>query len=438
MSVKEAALQTQVAGLQTQLSSKMKRQELAVRTLAMNAKQESGIAAERKRQLLATQEQLLGAKKTTNEVKLVNRALAKRVQRASGVLARAMGQTKSKGMTTKLTRRGIFTVHARQMAREMVGAELVKFLGHYRELTEVIEYGKTHEGLTNIEKNLRDGLDDVSTLTELCAMVLYQQVISHPYLRVVRGPGAEATDALDLGPLHDNVRKHIEEVIANPELIVSSDISHLTASLDGQEWEDPAAIQAIVKLMPTLPHLKDIVVAFFRGALATFIRFSSEFAPGGLIDEASASERQAAWMPATNDANEGGLGQMRNNTQDFMDALFEWPDHLYIMRLARKQDASGLERKRKVELAEFRVRLSKLRKNKELAKRQKELEDLRVLVKVRLVSTIARIYCTERGLAYTVKLLHQQLDAFRLRKVPDIKPNSTYKLKADKQAALEC
>ncbi|KAJ7911715.1 hypothetical protein B0H13DRAFT_1875549 [Mycena leptocephala] len=185
----------------------------------------------------------------------------------------------------------------------------------------------------------------------------------------------------------------------------------------------------------------------------------AEFAPGGLIDEASASERQLAWMPATNDANEGSLGQLRvimrnhptltlhqfnamvmynqNNTQDFMDALFEAPDHLYIMRLARKEDASGIERKRKAELAEFRIRLAKMRKEKELAKRQKEIEDLRELVKVSLVSTLAQIYDTARAANLTVKKLHQQLDAFRLRGVPDIKPNSTYPRKADKQAALE-
>jgi hypothetical protein len=62
----------------------------------------------------------------------------------------------------------------------LVAAELIKYLDRYHELMEVIEYGKTNIGLTNIEKNLRDRLDDLATLTELCAMVLYQQVISHP------------------------------------------------------------------------------------------------------------------------------------------------------------------------------------------------------------------------------------------------------------------
>ncbi|KAJ7681839.1 hypothetical protein DFH06DRAFT_1314093 [Mycena polygramma] len=111
----------------------------------------------------------------------------------------------------------------------------------------------------------------------------------------------------------------------------------------------------------------------------------------------------------------------QNNTQDFMDAVFEMPDHLYIMRLAWAEDASGIEKKRKAELAEFRIRLSTMRKEKEIAKRQKEIEDLRILVKVKLVSTVAKIYATGREANLSVKMLHQQLDAFRLRGVPDIK-----------------
>jgi hypothetical protein len=94
---------------------------------------------------------------------------------------------------------------------------------------------------------------------------------------------------------------------------------------------------------------------------------------------------------------------------------------------------SGIERKRKGEPAEFRIRLAKMRKEKELAKHQKEIEDLRELVKVSLVSTLAQIYDTARAANLTVKKLHQQLDAFRLRGMPDIKPNSIYPRKADKQ-----
>lgn len=65
------------------------------------------------------------------------------------------------------------------------------------------------------------------------------------------------------------------------------------------------------KLTPELPHLKQITVAFFRGSNVTWRRFSAEFAPGGLIDEALAEEKHLAWMPATNDVNEGALGAYR-------------------------------------------------------------------------------------------------------------------------------
>ncbi|KAF8212629.1 hypothetical protein K438DRAFT_1565838, partial [Mycena galopus ATCC 62051] len=112
-------------------------------------------------------------------------------------------------------------------------------------------------------------------------------------------------------------------------------------------------------------------------------------------------QRQLAWMLATNDANKGSLEQMRvilrnhptltlhqfnamvmynqNNTQDFMDTLFEGPDHLSIMRLARKEDASGTDRRRKAELAEFRIRLTTMGKEKELTRCQNEIDDLREL-----------------------------------------------------------
>ncbi|KAJ6628481.1 hypothetical protein B0H10DRAFT_1940319 [Mycena sp. CBHHK59/15] len=58
-------------------------------------------------------------------------------------------------------------------------------------------------------------------------------------------------------------------------------------------------------------------------------------------------------------------------------------------------------------LADFRVRLAQMKKQKDILKRQKEIEDLRTLLQVKLVS-----------------------------RVPDIKANSNYAKKADKQAAL--
>jgi hypothetical protein len=49
----------------------------------------------------------------------------------------------------------------------------------------------------------------------------------------------------------------------------------------------------------------------YRLGILSITHFTSEFAPGGLIDEATAEERELAWMPATNDENEGALGSFR-------------------------------------------------------------------------------------------------------------------------------
>ena len=48
----------------------------------------------------------------------------------------------------------------------------------------------------------------------------------------------------------------------------------------------------ILGLIPTLPHFRNLCLAFFQGAAETWIRFISEFAPGGLIDEATTEERK--------------------------------------------------------------------------------------------------------------------------------------------------
>ncbi|KAJ6470311.1 hypothetical protein DFH09DRAFT_954862, partial [Mycena vulgaris] len=110
-----------------------------------------------------------------------------------------------------------------------------------------------------------------------------------------------------------------------------------------------------------------------------WIRFSSEFAPSGLIDGLNDAEKGRIWLPATNDRNEGALGSFivymrgnptaalathnglamfkRNQTQGFMDMWFSPEDHQYTMRAARNLDASGMERKRKQLQMEYNQRV---------------------------------------------------------------------------------
>jgi hypothetical protein len=118
--------------------------------------------------------------------------------------------------------------------------------------------------------------------------------------------------------------------------------------MDGLPWQGPKAFEAIQNMASQLPHLKPLLVAFFKGASESWKRFTSEFAPGELIDEATAEEKELAWMPPTNDVNEGALGSFcvlmqcqpqltllqynaqamfhHNNTQAFMENKFQAED----------------------------------------------------------------------------------------------------------------
>jgi len=128
-------------------------------------------------------------------------------------------------------------------------------------------------------------------------------------------------------------------------------------SFGGDEWQHPNIFKSINNL--GLPYLEELLIAFFTGADETWTCFTSEFAPGGLIDVATTEERDLAWMPATNDENEGALGSFHklirqqpqltlqaynglsmffhNNTQLFMEAKFtSEEDHKFLHKIARE------------------------------------------------------------------------------------------------------
>jgi hypothetical protein len=173
-----------------------------------------------------------------------------------------------------------------------------------------IKDGKDKPGFTNMERNVYLGLQDIPTQTELAVLALYAQAISHPYLRQVRGPGTEHVNMLNLAPLHSRVQEHMETVINNPSVLLPPNGSYVHGTMDGKPWINQDAVHEIYKMSSSLPHLQFVLVAFFKGALATWKCFTSEFEEGGLIDLATAEEREQAWMPPTNDANEGALGAL--------------------------------------------------------------------------------------------------------------------------------
>lgn len=308
-------------------------------------------------------------------------------------------------------------------------AELWSDLEGYEEFMRRIKFAKAKPGWTNMELNVLKGLLDIGTLTELAIMTIYTMAITVPYMRNVRGPGTEQTNVLNLGPLHVQVCDHIRKIIEDPDIILGSEASCEEGSLDGREWERPDAMAAIRKRLPELTHIRPLLVKFFEGALTTWIRFSAEFAPAGLIDQSSATEREMAWMPSTNDANEGALGAYRvllrnkprltlhlynaiamfsrNNTQAFMDAVFTKEEHRFVMQEARRVDSSKLEATRKKLQIEWDSQFAAANREKEAARGRKEAETSLRLSKVVLVTSMDQVE------GWTNPRLDEQLDVLR-------------------------
>ena len=166
-----------------------------------------------------------------------------------------------------------------------------------------------------MESNLWKALHDPATLSELAILALYGEAVSYPYVKAIRSTSesGEGQNMLNLGPLHQKVSTHIQAIITNPSNLLCKNPSSDIASLEGDEWQHPDIFKSIKDL--DLLYLEELLVAFFTGADETWTRFISEFAPGGLIDAATTEELDLAWMPATNDENEGALGSFRKLIQ---------------------------------------------------------------------------------------------------------------------------
>ena len=190
-------------------------------------------------------------------------------------------------------------------------AVLIQYLAHFIEFLEYAKEKKQVMRFSNMEENLWRALHCTATKTELAVLALYGLAISQPYTKYMRHAHAQNVNMLDLGGYHKSVLKHVKKIIRNPGLLLGPSAKYKTGSLDGQVWESPDAFAAIQDMAPVLPHLRPVLVAFFEGAAETWKRFTSEFAPGGLIDEATQEEKGLAWMPPTNDDEEGALGAFR-------------------------------------------------------------------------------------------------------------------------------
>jgi len=263
------------------------------------------------------------------------------------------------------------TSNTRFQSHCQAAEELLVHLELYKEFLELVRDKKDARSFTHMEQNVYDALHNIPTLTELAVLALYSQSISQPYMRHVRGPGLAATNMLDLGPLHEHVKAHCRAIINEPGLLLSAAASYETGSLDGRPWQRPEAFYAVKQAIVAFPDLREVLIAFFKGALATWERFTSEFVEGA-VTQLTTKARGQIHINATNDINEGALGAFRvnmrrmpsitmhqhnarvmyktNNTSSYLETVSA-ADHQFLRQEARMIDSGGLERKRRADLA---------------------------------------------------------------------------------------
>ncbi|KAM5530155.1 hypothetical protein V8D89_016178 [Ganoderma adspersum] len=305
--------------------------------------------------------------------------------------------------------------------------ELLANHGHYLRFLVIVRDRKERPRWSHLEENVVAGLQDDPTLTELAAMAFYDQVVTQPYLRATR----VLQNGLKLGPYHDKLKTHLQSIIDNLDLILGPDATAQSATLDGEDWQRPGAITAIRTMAYRMPHLRHILRAFFKGALHTWESFTKEFEKGGAIDQCTEEELDDAWIFATNDANEGALGLLRqwlranpfgtelyynslqkcvqNNTEAFMRAHFTDEDHQHVRAEARVLDNSGHERVRRKAQVEQAIAVAEQRAREREERERREQEAARKVAETVLITDQAKIQGMTRA------QLDEQLEVHRKR-----------------------
>ncbi|KAF7363183.1 hypothetical protein MVEN_00670900 [Mycena venus] len=255
------------------------------------------------------------------------------------------------------------------------------------------------------------------------------------YFKIVRKAGV---NHIDLGPLHAKIIDHINKLIGDTDLLLNPLSPSEEATLDGLPFSDQHAMDSahlwLMKHPLRVPVVEQLLIGLLTSTLPAWKRFSSEFEPGGPIDSLTPAEKLAICIPPTNDANESILGGLRdyslkrggtvkhfsaqaayhrNNTEAFAAAkLGTEEDALYIMRLARVEDASGAMRKFRDELIAFKTRIAEEARQKQAEKEAEaaaELERLRSIAIITDVQQLKALPVKKKGRPN----LREQLDVRR-------------------------
>ncbi|KAF8146326.1 hypothetical protein K438DRAFT_1990862 [Mycena galopus ATCC 62051] len=319
------------------------------------------------------------------------------------------------------------------------GGELLTYLPEYIDFFNIIRDTKHISGLNHMEENALMGLRNDETICELVVMTVYKNAVPDPYFKLVSRPGV---NHIDLGPLHVQIAEHIEKLISNTDLLLDPLSLPEDATLDGEGFSDQFAMDSAHYWLAThpdhLPVVEKLLVAFLEATLPAWNRFSREFHEGSAIDTLTPAEKLLISIPPTNDANESILGgwrvysrtrggtvkhfsagaaYQRNNTQAFTDAkLNTEEDALYVMRLARIEDASGAMRKFRDDLLAFKTRVAEETRRREAEKQAEaaaELQRLQSIVVITDAAELGKLPVKQSKKKQGCATLREQLDVRR-------------------------
>ncbi|KAJ3753126.1 hypothetical protein EV360DRAFT_88078 [Lentinula raphanica] len=125
----------------------------------------------------------------------------------------------------------------------------------------------------------------------------------------IRGPASSEQNVLKLRHFHQNLKAHLQKLIATPELIISpANILFELALFDSKPWDCSNTIYMAQYRLPTIPHLKPRFVALCRGALQTWECFTDRWAEDSPMMSASAEDIDRASMKKTNNKNKSEFG----------------------------------------------------------------------------------------------------------------------------------
>ncbi|KAJ6609748.1 hypothetical protein B0H10DRAFT_2225653 [Mycena sp. CBHHK59/15] len=238
---------------------------------------------------------------------------------------------------------------------------------------------------------------------------------------------------------------HCRNIIADPDLLLSSSTNYETGSMDGCPWDDPEVFYAVHAVLPRLPQVREAFIAFFTGALETWERFSAKYSPDGLIVNATPGERERAWMPTTNDANEGALGELRiasrrapnmtlhqlnarqmykkNDTKIYRRHLSS-KDHRMVRVKAQLVDSSGLTKKHRLAQAKADAIIVVKKRAKDIEKADKKAKIDAALDKLTSTLWLTKevILCDpDTGKGRSNEALDSQLAWHRREELPRLK-----------------